>query len=180
MPKRKPIRLENFHYGAGYAYFITVCTKDRAKILSKITVGDGVREPPNLILRFGEPRVLDVPKTELTKCGEIVEKYILSTNKINNVCVDRYVIMPNHIHMIIRIEGDSNDLENGTSRAPSPTNKTIPHIVSTLKRFCNKEIGESIFQRSFYDHVIRGREDYEEIAGYIYKNPLNWENDELY
>ena len=111
LPKRKPIRLENFHYGAGYAYFITVCTKDRAKILSKITVGDGT---------------LDVPKTELTKCGEIVEKYILSTNKINNVCVDRYVIMPNHIHMIIRIEGDSNDLENGTSRAPSPTNKTIP------------------------------------------------------
>ena len=165
LPKRKPIRLENFHYGAGYAYFITVCTKDRAKILSKITVGDGA---------------LDVPKTELTKCGEIVEKYILSTNKINNVCVDRYVIMPNHIHMIIRIEGDSNDLENGTSRAPSPTNKTIPHIVSTLKRFCNKEIGESIFQRSFYDHVIRGREDYEEIARYIYENPLNWENDELY
>ena len=72
LPKRKPIRLENFHYGAGYAYFITVCTKDRAKILSKITVGDGA---------------LDVPKTELTKCGEIVEKYILSTNKINNVCV---------------------------------------------------------------------------------------------
>ena len=165
LPKRKPIRLENFHYGAGYAYFITVCTKDRAKILSKITVGDGA---------------LDVPKTELTKCGEIVEKYILSTNKINNVCVDRYVIMPNHIHMIIRIEGDSNDLENGTSRAPSPTNKTIPHIVSTLKRFCNKEIGENIFQRSFYDHVIRGREDYAEIARYIYENPLNWENDELY
>ncbi len=165
LPKRKPIRLENFHYGAGYAYFITLCTKDRAKILSKITVGDGA---------------LDVPKTELTKCGEIVEKYILSTNKINNVCVDRYVIMPNHIHMIIRIEGDSNDLENGTSRAPSPTNKTIPHIVSTLKRFCNKEIGENIFQRSFYDHVIRGREDYEEIARYIYENPQNWENDELY
>ena len=165
LPKRKPIRLENFHYGAGYAYFITVCTKDRAKILSKITVGDGA---------------LDVPKTELTKCGEIVEKYILSTNKINNVCVDRYVIMPNHIHMIIRIEGYSNDLENGTSRAPSPTNKTIPHIVSTLKRFCNKEIGESIFQRSFYDHVIRGREDYEEISRYIYENPLNWEKDELY
>ena len=165
MPKRKPIRLKDFNYSAGYAYFITVCTKDRAKILSKITVGDGA---------------LDVPKMKLTKCGEIVEKYILSTNKINNVCVDRYVIMPNHIHMIIRIEGDSNDLENGTSRAPSPTNKTIPHIVSTLKRFCNKEIGENIFQRSFYDHVIRGREDYEEIARYIYENPLNWENDELY
>ena len=86
--------------------------------------------------------------------------------------------MPNHFHMIIRIEGDSNDLENGTSRAPSPTNKTIPHIVSTLKRFCNKEIGENIFQRSFYDHVIRGREDYEEIARYSYENPQNWENDE--
>ena len=164
LQKRKNIRLEAFHYGAGYAYFITICTKNRARILSEI-VGDGA---------------FDVPKTKLTKYGEIVEKYILSTNKIKNVSVNQYVIMPNHIHMIIWIEKDTNDLENGTSKAPSPTNKSIPHIVSTLKRFCNKEIGENIFQRSFYDHVIRGREDYEEIRKYIYENPINWETDELY
>ena len=86
--------------------------------------------------------------------------------------------------MIIFIENKipkyENLRNNGTSRAPSPTNETIPHIVSTFKRFCNKDIGENIFQRSFYDHVIRNKQDYEQISKYIYENPTNWEMDELY
>ena len=56
----------------------------------------------------------------------------------------------------------------------------VSHFVSTFKRFCNKEYGENIWQRGFYDHVIRGRKDYEEIAKYIYENPVRWYYDELY
>ena len=168
LPKRKQNRLENFDYSSYGAYFITICTKNRRKILSNI-VGDGA---------------YDVPKTVLTEYGKIVEKYILSTEKIKNVFIEQYVIMPNHIHMIIFIENKipkyENLRNNGTSRAPSPTNETIPHIVSTFKRFCNKDIGENIFQRSFYDHVIRNKQDYEQISKYIYENPTNWEMDELY
>ncbi|MBQ3040230.1 MAG: transposase [Clostridia bacterium] len=168
LPKRKQNRLENFDYSSYGAYFITICTKNRRKILSSI-VGDGA---------------YDVPKTVLTEYGKIVEKYILSTEKIKNVFIEQYVIMPNHIHMIIFIENKipkyENLRNNGTSRAPSPTNETIPHIVSTFKRFCNKDIGENIFQRSFYDHVIRNKQDYEQISKYIYENPTNWEMDELY
>ena len=70
--------------------------------------------------------------------------------------------------------------ENGTSRAPSPTNEMIPHIVSTFKRFCNKELGENIFQRSYYDHAIRNSQDYDEHVKYIFENPINWYYDELY
>ena len=162
LPKRKPNRLEDFDYGSGHAYFITICTTGRQKILSNI-VGDGA---------------FDVPKVELTEKGKIVEKYILSTENIKNVFVDQYVIMPNHIHIIISIQEEMQ--KGGTSRAPSPTNKIIPHVISTLKRFCNKEIGENVFQRSYYDHVIRNRSDYDQVAKYIWENPINWENDELY
>ena len=168
LKKRKPTRLKEFDYSSSGAYFITICTKERQKILSKI-VGDGAH---------------DVPKTELTEYGKIVEKYILSTDKIENAFVEQYVIMPNHIHMIVYVANPENKYENlkggGTSRAPSPTNEIIPHIVSTLKRLCNKEIGENIFQRSYHDHIIRNKEDYEEISKYIYQNPINWETDELY
>ena len=59
----------------------------------------------------------------------------------------------------------------GTSWAPSPTNKMIPHIVSTFKRLCNKEIGENIFQRSYMDHIIRDKDDYDTKCKYIYENP---------
>ena len=156
LPKRKPIRLENFHYGAGYAYFITVCTEKREKTLSKI-VGEGSSLP------------------QLTEFGEIINKNILSiSDKYENASVDSYVIMPNHIHLIISIIDDGR--EN-----PSPT---VNSIIGWLKYQSTKEYcpnsKSKIFQRSFYDHVIRGREDYEEIARYIYENPLNWENDELY
>ncbi len=168
LPKRKQNRLENFDYNSRGAYFITICTKNREQILSNI-VGDGA---------------LDVPKTELTEIGKIVEKYILSTDNIKNVFVEQYVIMPNHIHMIVFVDNETQKYENfrdnGTSRAPSPTNEIVPHIVSTLKRFCNREIGENIFQRSYHDHVIRNKQDYEQISKYIYENPTNWKTDELY
>ena len=82
----------------------------------------------------------------------------------NNVFIDKYVIMPDHIHFILRIEGFENDNSNKYS--------TVSNFVSTFKRFCNKEYGENIFQRSFYDHVIRNEEDYVEIWSYIVNNPL--------
>lgn len=52
--------------------------------------------------------------------------------------------------------------------------------MSTLKRFCNREIGESVWQRSYHDHVIRGESDYLEIARYINENPAKWMQDEFY
>ena len=113
LPKRKQNRLQNYDYSENGAYFITVCTQNRAQILSKI-VGDGAH---------------DVPKTSLTDIGKIVDKYIISTNNIPDITVDKYVIMPNHIHIILIVDN------NGTSKAPSPTNNVISHAVSTLKRF---------------------------------------------
>lgn len=157
-PIRKPTRLKNFDYSAAGYYFITICTKEKQKILCDI-VGGGAH---------------DAPKIVLSGTGEIVEKYILSSNNIDNLTVDKYVIMPNHIHLILAVEN------NGMSRAPSPTNNIISHAISTLKRFVNKEVGRNIFQRSFHDHIIRGENDYREIWEYIETNPQKWETDEFY
>ena len=73
--------------------------------------------------------------------------------------------------------------EDGSSRTPTPTDKpnaVVPAFVSTFKRFCNKEFGENIWQRYYYDHAIRNKRDFEEISKYIYENPLKWQFDELY
>ncbi len=93
-----------------------------------------------------------------------------------NLKVTDYVIMPNHIHLIIWINND------GRSRAPAPTrgNSTIPRYISALKRFCNKEYGENIWQRSYYDHIIRDEADYIEKRNYISTNPAQWSEDEYY
>ena len=133
--------------------------------------------------------VLGVPKTNKLKSplvpgnvnllpyGEIANKYIIQLNDFyESIHVDAYVIMPNHIHILLWIG------KNGTPRTSSPTRQTstVSHFVSTFKRFCNKEYGTNIWQRGFYDHIIRCSEDYEETKKYIYENPINWYYDELY
>ena len=113
--------------------------------------------------------------------GKIVEKNLISSDNIAGVKIDRYVIMPDHIHAIIFLYPENyGKREDGSSRAPTPTNEMLPHIVSTFKRFCNKEIGNNIFQRGYIDHIVRDREDYETRVRYICENPMRWYYDELY
>ena len=93
-----------------------------------------------------------------------------------NIFVEQYVIMPNHIHILLFVR------DNGSPRTSTPTRQTssVSHFVSTFKRFCNKEYGVNIWQRGFHDHIIRNREDYSEHVKYIHENPIYWQYDELY
>ncbi len=156
LPKRKPTRLKGYDYSTPGAYFITICTKDRKELLSKI-VGDDAH--------IG-------PKNQLSQYGLVCNKYINNiNNKYENVTVDKYVIMPNHIHLIIFLRG--------TMKASSPT-KNIETIIRSFKTMVTKEIGYSIWQRSYHDHIIRGEKDYHKIWEYIDTNPLKWELDCFY
>jgi len=137
---------------------LTICVKDRKSILSNIVEPVGVG-------------ALDDPKIILTDIGKTIEKYLLSSEKIDGVIVDKYVIMPDHIHVILFLNPDE---YKGSSRAPTPTNAMLPHIISTFKRFCAKELGENIFQRGYMEHIIRNKEDYEEHVKYIGENSIKW------
>jgi len=139
LPIRKPTRLKGYNYSTPGSYFITICTKDRKQLLSKI-VGDDAHI---------------VPKNQLLNYGLICDKYINNINtKYENVSVDKFVIMPNHIHLIISLYG--------TMRASSPTEK-IENLIRSFKIMVTKEIGNSIFQRSYHDHIIRDKNDYQKI-----------------
>ncbi len=162
LPKRKSTRLKNFDYNAIGGYFITLCTEDRRQILSHIVGVDVLGDPKN---------------TELLPYGIVADKYIKQMSEFyENIIVEQYVVMPNHIHILLFV------CDDGSPRTSTPTKQTsaVSHFVSTFKRFCNKEYGRNIWQRGFYDHIIRGREDYEEITKYIYENPIRWYYDELY
>ena len=187
--ERKSNRLKTFDYSASAAYFLTICTSERRKVLSEIILDiDHSIQCLNVVQSVGDD-VLGVPKTNKLKSplvpgnvnllpyGEIANKYIIQLNDFyESIHVDAYVIMPNHIHILLWIG------KNGTPKTSSPTRQTstVSHFVSTFKRFCNKEYGTNIWQRGFYDHIIRCSEDYEETKKYIYENPINWYYDELY
>ena len=168
LQKRKTPRYQSYDYNRAGAYFITICTQNRQCILSRI-VGTGGRA---------------CARPEFTEYGRIVEKYIRQLNDFyNHISVDGYVIMPNHIHLLLLIKEDR--MDNGQSGTPVPTNvaranSTCAQFISTLKRFCNKEYGKNIWQARFYDHIIRSRDDYNEHISYIDENPVRWFYDELY
>ena len=162
LPKRKPNRLQGYDYSSNGVYFVTICTQNKDCILGRI-VGGGV---------------LDAPKIELSKYGKAVDEQIALMNSMyDNVIIEKYVIMPNHIHLLIRIENKS---DSGSSRTPTPTNSVIAMFVSTLKRFTNKNAGEKLWQRSYYDHIVRNENEYLKIWEYINSNAQKWQNDKYY
>ena len=157
LPKRKQNRLTEYDYSTTNAYFITICTEHR-KNLFWSDVGAIIDRPDN------------VP---LTKLGMIVGQSIEDIPiHYSVISVDHYVIMPNHVHLLLQIHSDS----NGRSMiAP-----TISTVVRLMKGTVSKQAGFPIWQKGFYDHVIRSEEDYQDIWNYIEGNPSKWAEDKLY
>ena len=164
LPKRKVTRWKDFDYNDDCAYFVTICTENRRCILSYI-VGTGV---------------LDCPEIQLTEHGKIAEKYIHQLNEFyENISVEDYVIMPNHIHLLLFVNEKMKPVESNLANVIR-ANTAFSLFISTFKRFCNKEYGKNIWQSRSYDHVIRNEEDYNRHLKYISDNPENWFYDKLY
>ena len=188
--KRKLNRMQDYDYSQNGAYFVTVCTKDRHEIFGAVTfVGDATLGVPPVELtdipsvelaRVPPAESTGVPYVKLSEYGETVKMFIENIPNANpSVFVPKYVIMPNHIHLILVIE-----LENirtpkknihGTPKAASPTKALIPKIINVLKGLSSKKTGFSLWQRSYHDHIIRSEADYNRIEKYIENNPAHWE-----
>ena len=152
--KRKNIRLKEYDYAKIGYYFVTICTKNRECILSTIKEQNCCR---------GEHCSSDL-LNELTKTGKITEKYLNKISTIyKNVTIDEYIIMPNHIHIILIIN--------------EKQEVTISQVIQQLKGIISKELKQTIWQKLFYEHVIRCEKEYLKIKQYIQNNPYNWEDD---
>ena len=148
VPERKHPRLKQYDYSQDGVYFVTVCTNGKKRILSRI-VGRPAPWPPEV---------------RLTPIGKIVEQTLKNTaNVYPGVSIDHYVIMPNHIHFLLRIDG-------GGQRAGRPTLMTMIH---GFKNVVTRKIGQKIWLNSFYEHVVRDEIAYQEIWHYIDTNPAN-------
>lgn len=176
LPVRKNNRLKGYNYSSNGAYFITVCVKNRHELLGKIAVGSDA---------------LGAPSVELSDNGKIVFKEIEETpSHYEGVQVDKFIVMPNHIHMIIFIHGECTQgygddkismsiVEDGVPRASRPT-ALIPRIIAMLKKKTQKSVGFDFWQTSYHDHIIRNEEDYQNHLCYIDENPIKWAEDEYY
>jgi len=150
LPNRKSPRIPNYDYSLPNYYFVTICTHNKK-------------------CYFGTSSFLN-------EFGKIAEECILNISKrYPGVLVDKYVIMPNHIHVIL-IFDERKDHSNSAN---------LSHVIGQYKMSVTKLIHNlnpeiTVWQRSFHDHVIRNSHSYEKIWKYIDDNPRKWEEDCFY
>jgi REP element-mobilizing transposase RayT len=163
---RRSIRLPEYDYSQVGAYFVTICTYNRECLFGNIEDG----------------------KLILNEYGKIVCVEWIKTGEIRfNVQLDEYVIMPNHIHGIIAIVGAHCNvpLQPQIERFGQSTRNSIPTIIKLFKSTTTKQINQirntpsiPVWQRNYYEHVIRDDKDLCRIREYIQNNSLQWDMDE--
>lgn len=166
-PKRKSNRLTGYDYGAAGVYFLTICTHCNERMFWN----DSAEETIRARVLSHQPVGADRIRPLLSREGMIVNDAILAIPKCyTSVMLDHYVIMPNHVHVLMHITGQ----EAGEKA------RTASTIIGQTKRRISKAIGRSIWQKSFHDHVVRDENDLQRIRTYIENNPANWESDCFY
>ena len=174
---RRSIRLKGYDYSQNGAYFITLCAQDRKPIFGKIVDGE----------------------MQLNQFGVIARDEWLKTAEMRkNIEMDEFSIMPNHMHGIIVIDARTGTVHRAPTNAPTvekfgkPTSNTIPTIIRGFKSAVTKQINtiqinagvynlpERIWQKNYYEHVIRNEASLNKIREYIMSNPLNWKEDDYY
>ena len=143
-PKRKSPRIRKFDYSSAYMYHVVMVTEHRLKVFGEIVNGQMV----------------------LNREGRIADKAIRGIpDHYPRVDIEEYIIMPDHIHLLLSIEGNPQ----------VPSNPDLRKIISAFKSIVSRQCGRPIWQRSFYDHIIRNDQDYMETVYYIQGNPIEWE-----
>jgi putative transposase len=180
-PQRRSIRLKGYDYSQPGGYFVTLCTKDKTHI-------------------FG---LVEEESMTLSKIGKIAKECWLDIpHNFRNVELDEWIIMPNHLHGIIFIHNwrrgeafaeDNNQMKPPTANA-SPlrrpkgtTPKSLSAIIQNFKSVSTRRVnqlqgtpGHSLWQRGYYDRIIRNEKELDRIRCYIEDNPLKWELDPYY
>ncbi|HUW05769.1 MAG TPA: transposase [Williamwhitmania sp.] len=164
---RRSIRLKGYDYARAGLYFITLCCQNRACLFGNIENGVMV----------------------LNEYGHIACNEWMKTTEIrNNVELGEFVIMPNHIHGIVRLLGrgelDSPNKQGVCDTPLRSPSQTIGAIVRGYKSSVTKQLGllgfnEKIWQRNYHEHIIRDEQSYMKISDYIINNPANWDRDSL-
>jgi len=173
LPVRKHPRLKNYDYSKNGAYYVTLCVENKYEMLGEI-VGRG----------------LAPAEVALTSIGKIAQEQLIDLqNRFSCVNIDKYVIMPTHIHVIIIINdataGATTKIYGATAGASH--RPTLMDIICAFKslstRICNKQDniqGRKIWQTSFYEEIIRNEKAHNEIRRYIEENPARWSEDRYF
>ena len=164
---RRSIRLRGYDYSQAGFYFVTICCYQRQRLFGEVVDGE----------------------MQLNQYGEIVENEWTKSSVIRQeIELDEYIVMPNHFHGIVIINPVG---ANRRSPLPSTHSSMKPCSLSSLmaefKSAVTKQIniirnapGTPVWQRNYYEHIIRNERSLNNIRQYIINNPLSWHQDQLH
>lgn len=156
---RRTIRLYGYDYSSDSCYFITLCTQEKKCLFGRIVDGTmQLNELGKIVEQCWNEIPLHYPHTELIEC----------------------MIMPNHLHAILHIVGAEYLPPEETHEPNSAQRGTLGSIIKGFKIGVTKQIGHSIWQRNYYEHIIRNAREFDEIVRYIRSNPTRWCEDEMF
>lgn len=169
MQTRRNPRLEGYDYSQRGAYFVTICAADKQSLFGTMRTADVVGGDAYIA-----PADAHIgPHVELTTIGEIVEKYLSSVPGM-----EKYVVMPDHVHFLVTVPGRSAGA-TGPMWASAPTVvavSSLSKLVRSLKTLSTKAAGGPLWQRGYYDHIVRDENDFLRCWRYIDENPVRWED----
>ena len=165
--RRRSIRIQNFDYSQAGAYFVTVCSLNRECLFGELVDG----------------------QVRLNQYGQMVKSEWMKTGIIRpNIHLDEFIVMPNHVHGILMINDDGmGTLQRAltSEKFGKPVSNSLPTIVRLFKSMTTKQINvlrptpeRPVWQRNYYEHIIRDDGELERICEYIMNNPLQWAEDE--
>ncbi len=169
LPNRKHLRLQTYDYSLPGAYFITICTHKRQHLFRMESCAKNYPYAP-ISERNGTQAVPYANKISIPPANELVHKWIKETERKFSISIPKYIIMPDHIHLLIFIEEQHAD-------------RSLPEIIHWFKTMTTNDyihavkaellppFHQKIWQKSYYDHVVRNDEDYEQTWQYIENNP---------
>jgi len=178
---RKSIRLKGYDYSRAGLYYITICVQNRKHLFGRV----------------------ENKKMIFSEAGEMIEnQWLALTQRFPKIQLHEYIIMPNHFHSILEIIGTKTtegaslilapDNEKGQPQGIAPTNKTIGDIIGAFKSITTNEYIKNVkannwqrfdrrlWQRNYWERIIRDEKAYDNISDYIIDNPKNWNEDKFY
>ncbi|NDW10516.1 transposase [Dysgonomonas sp. 520] len=177
LPNRKTVRLQGYDYSCEGLYFVTICTQDMKCLFGKVADVDGQDEVNDVGAGFYSARnAAHHPFIILSELGEVIyDEWLALSDRFIDIRLHEFVIMPNHFHGIVELRAE---------QSPAPTLADIICVFkSVTTKKCNKvnkAMGHKLWQRNYYEHIIRNDVSCAKIINYIQSNPENWVTDNYY
>lgn len=191
---RRSIRLKEYDYSQSGYYFVTICCQNHECFFAPVGAPLVVAHPqPNILSNSNDPNPTPKSQIALNDAGKMIEtEWEALPGRFPNIELHEFIVMPNHFHAILEIRPENTESTDNPLNSESQRTHTLGEIIATFKSVTTVKYMEGVkasgwkrfegklWQRNYYEHIIRTSTAFDNIANYIINNPAQWAEDRFY